>query len=74
VTYIRRCVLEHPHVLHFRKVVSVYDDDTSHLAEVHIFIYLVKEIFHEGKRKAVLRFPDDKWSRFWIYCCQNIFS
>jgi hypothetical protein len=44
------------------------------LAEVHIFIYLVKEIFREGKRKAVLRFTDDKWSRFWIYCGRNVFS
>jgi len=64
VTYIRRCILEHPHFLHFREVVSVYEDDNSHLGEVHIFSYLVKEIFHEGKRKAVLRFSDDKWSRF----------
>jgi hypothetical protein len=64
LTYIRRCVLEQPHFLNFREVVSVHDDDNSHLAEVHIFSYLVKEIFHEGKRKAVLRFPDDKRSRF----------
>jgi hypothetical protein len=64
VTYIRRSVLEHPQFLHFLEVVSVYDDDNSNMAEEHIFSYLIKEIFHEGKRKAVLRFPDDKWSRF----------
>jgi len=34
VTYIRRSVLEHPHFLHFREVVSVYDGDISHLVEV----------------------------------------
>jgi hypothetical protein len=55
-TYILCSVLEHPNFLHFREIVSVYDDDICHFVEVqryvHLFyIYLVKEIFHEGKGK-----------------------
>jgi len=51
VTYIRRCVLEHPHFLHFREVVSVYDDDVFHLRRC-IFLFIWSKRFSvRGKER-----------------------
>lgn len=57
VTYIRRSALEHPNFLHFREIVSVYDDDICHLVEVrryvHLFLFIWSRRF-STRRKGKL--------------------